>query len=65
MARAGLCSRREAEAWITAGRVTVNGEVIASPALDVTALDRIAVDGKPCRDASAPACSCITSRAGW
>ena len=47
MARAGLCSRREAEAWIAAGRVAVNGEIIASPARDVTADDRITVDGVP------------------
>ena len=47
IARAGLASRREAEAWIAAGRVAVNGEVIASPALNVTAADRIAVDGEP------------------
>ena len=47
VARAGLCSRREAEAWIAAGRVAVNGAVIASPALDVTARDRITVDGEP------------------
>src|SRR5215469_15782359 len=47
MARAGLCSRREAEAWIAAGRVAVNGVVITSPALDVTARDRITVDGEP------------------
>jgi len=47
MARAGLCSRREAEAWIAAGRVAVNGAVIASPALDVSARDRVSVDGKP------------------
>ncbi len=47
MARAGLCSRRAAEAWIAAGRVAVNGEVIASPALNVGARDRISVDGKP------------------
>ena len=47
MARAGLCSRREAEAWIAAGRVAVNGTAIASPALNVTTRDRIAVDGKP------------------
>jgi len=45
MARAGLASRREAEAWIAAGRVSVNGAVIASPALNVTPADRIAVDG--------------------
>ena len=49
IARAGLASRREAEAWIAAGRVTVNGAVISSPALNVTASDRIAVDGEPLR----------------
>jgi len=47
MARAGLCSRREAEGWIEQGRVSVNGAVISSPALNVTAADRISVDGKP------------------
>jgi 23S rRNA pseudouridine2605 synthase len=47
MARAGLCSRREAEAWIAAGRVAVNGKTIASPALNVGARDRVAVDGRP------------------
>jgi 23S rRNA pseudouridine2605 synthase len=46
MARAGLCSRRDAEAWIAQGRVSVNGATIASPALNVTPGDRIAVDGK-------------------
>ena len=47
IARAGLASRREAEAWIAAGRVAVNGAVIPSPALNVTARDRIVVDGQP------------------
>jgi 23S rRNA pseudouridine2605 synthase len=47
MARAGLCSRREAETWIVAGRVAVNGAVIASPALNVTADDHVTVDGAP------------------
>src|SRR4051794_36894686 len=47
IARAGLCSRREAEAWIAAGRVAVNGENISSPALNVTPSDKIIVDGKP------------------
>ena len=32
---------------VTQGRVTVNGRVINSPALDVTANDVVAVDGKP------------------
>jgi 23S rRNA pseudouridine2605 synthase len=47
IARAGLASRREAEAWIVAGRVSVNGAVISSPALNVSARDRITVDGTP------------------
>jgi 23S rRNA pseudouridine2605 synthase len=47
MARAGLASRREAEAWIAQGRVSVNGVVISSPALNVTASDRIVIDGTP------------------
>src|SRR6478736_4037537 len=47
VSRAGLASRRGAEEWIVQGRVTVNGRVINSPALDVTANDVITVDGKP------------------
>ncbi len=46
LARAGVASRREAERLIEAGRVTVNGRRIESPALNVTAQDRIAVDGR-------------------
>ena len=46
VARAGLASRRDAEEMVTQGRVTVNGRVINSPALDVTENDVIAVDGK-------------------
>jgi 23S rRNA pseudouridine2605 synthase len=47
VSRAGLASRRDAEEWITQGRVTVNGRVINSPALDVTDNDVITIDGKP------------------
>ena len=50
MARAGLCSRRDAESWIAAGRVAVNGTVIDSPALNVKAQDVITVDGMPLPD---------------
>src|SRR3954462_9053585 len=39
MARAGLASRREAEAWIEAGRVSVNGQKSTSPALNVSPTD--------------------------
>jgi 23S rRNA pseudouridine2605 synthase len=47
MARAGLCSRREAERWIEAGRVIVNGEKLTTPACVVGPNDTIVVDGKP------------------
>ncbi|MCO6381371.1 pseudouridine synthase [Oceanicola sp. 502str15] len=47
LARAGLASRREAEKIVEAGRVTVNGKIIDSPALNVTEADTITVDGKP------------------
>lgn len=47
LSRAGIASRREAERMIEAGRVTVNGKIIDSPALNVTETDRITVDGKP------------------
>lgn len=45
IARAGICSRRDAEKLIVASRVTVNGAVITSPALNVTARDVITIDG--------------------
>jgi 23S rRNA pseudouridine2605 synthase len=47
MARAGLCSRREAERWIADGRVSVNGKLLKTPAIEVTAADKVIVDGKP------------------
>lgn len=47
MARAGLCSRRDAERWIADGRVSVNGRVLDSPAFNVTERDQVTVDGRP------------------
>lgn len=47
LARAGVASRREAERMIEAGRISVDGKVIDSPALNVEPRARIAVDGKP------------------
>ncbi|MHB8484093.1 MAG: pseudouridine synthase [Nitrospiria bacterium] len=47
MARAGVCSRRQAEAWIEAGRVKVNGETLTSPAFCVESHAKILIDGKP------------------
>ncbi|HEY9056177.1 MAG TPA: pseudouridine synthase [Aurantimonas sp.] len=47
LARAGIASRRDAEGMIADGRVRVNGKVLDTPALDVTAADRIEIDGTP------------------
>lgn len=46
LSRAGVASRREAERMIEAGRVSVNGKPIESPALNVSISDKIQVDGK-------------------
>ena len=45
LARLGLCSRREAEAWILKGRVSVDGTLLTTPAVLVTADSVIRVDG--------------------
>ncbi|MEO8685043.1 MAG: pseudouridine synthase, partial [Devosia sp.] len=47
IARSGLCSRRDAEVWITEGRVVVNGKKVLTPAFNVTNRDKIMVDGAP------------------
>ena len=47
LARAGVCSRRDAERWIADGRVSVDGRVLETPAITVTAANDIRVDGKP------------------
>lgn len=46
IAHAGLCSRRDAESWIAAGRVVVNGKTLDTPAFKVYPDDEIIVDGK-------------------
>lgn len=47
IARAGLCSRREAERWIADGRIAVNGATLDTPACVVGPGDTVTVDGKP------------------
>jgi 23S rRNA pseudouridine2605 synthase len=46
LARAGVSSRREAEALIEAGEVRVNGRKLTTPAFKVTGRERIEVRGK-------------------
>jgi len=47
LARVGLCSRRDAERWIAAGRVSVDGHILTTPAVTVTAVNDVRVDGAP------------------
>jgi 23S rRNA pseudouridine2605 synthase len=51
LARAGLCSRRDAERWIAEGRVSLRGEVLKSPAINVSDPHELSVDGKPLPEA--------------
>ena len=47
IARAGMCSRRDAERWISEGRVKIDGNILSSPAVTVNSTNEILVDGKP------------------
>jgi 23S rRNA pseudouridine2605 synthase len=47
LARAGVASRREVERLIAAGRVSLNGAVLTTPAVKVGPTDVLAVDGRP------------------
>jgi 23S rRNA pseudouridine2605 synthase len=49
IAAAGLASRRQAERWIVAGRITVNGRVAGIGDQADVERDRIEVDGRPLR----------------
>lgn len=52
IARAGVCSRRQAEALIGQGLVTLNGAVVGTPATLVGPDDVIAVNGQRLQDAA-------------
>ncbi|MGN2243338.1 pseudouridine synthase [Frateuria sp. GZRR33] len=45
ISEAGLCSRREADEWLIAGRVTINGEVVGTGAKALEG-DEVRVDGE-------------------
>lgn len=47
IARAGVCSRREAEALIAAGRVELDGETVRQPGTTVRPGQRVSIDGEP------------------
>lgn len=45
LSRAGLGSRREVEAWVEAGRISVNGKM-AQPGQKITVADQVELDGR-------------------
>lgn len=47
IARAGVCSRRDAEKMIAEGRVMLNGEKVTTPAIKIGENDVVSIDGKP------------------
>lgn len=47
IARAGVCSRRDAEKLIADGRVSVNGKLLTTPAFFVIPADKVLVNKKP------------------
>ncbi len=49
ISQTGICSRREADKWIDAGRVKING-VIAQKGNRVGENDEVTVDGKPLKN---------------
>ena len=54
IARSGVCSRRDAEELIKQQRVSVNGTIITSPALNVSGDEKILLDGEklPCKEST-------------
>ncbi|WP_100258932.1 pseudouridine synthase [Qipengyuania seohaensis] len=53
LARAGIASRREVERMIADGRVSLDGKVLDTPAVKLTSLQGVSVDGKPVGKAEA------------
>ena len=51
LARAGVASRREIERMIEAGRVSLDGKVLDTPAVKLESLRGVTVDGKPVGEA--------------
>ena len=46
IASAGICSRREAEKLILAGQVKIDGQIISTPAINVSSANKIEVNGR-------------------
>lgn len=65
LSAAGVCSRRTAERYITAGRVTVNGATAALGQRADPDLDDIRVDGTPLAPGAAPVCLLLNKPRGY
>ena len=52
IARSGACSRREAERLIAEGRITLNGETVTTPAVNVEGSEKILIDGEKVKEVS-------------
>ncbi|MDP4709994.1 MAG: pseudouridine synthase [Saprospiraceae bacterium] len=63
LSQTGICSRREADAWIESGRVTLNGTV-AVKGNRVNPGDAVHLDGKPIREAVKPVYIALHKPAG-
>jgi len=64
IAAAGLASRRQAEDWIAAGRVRVNGRIARLGELADPGRDRIEIDGRPLPGREPPLCILLNKPAG-
>lgn len=64
LSRIGICSRREAERMIDAGRIRVNGRMISTPAVLINHTDILAVDGRIVGSASPTRLWCYNKSRG-
>ncbi|WP_432200250.1 pseudouridine synthase [Erythrobacter sp. W53] len=64
LARAGVASRREVERMIADGRVAIDGKVLGTPAIKLTDLAGVTVDGKPVAKAEATRLFCFNKPSG-
>ncbi len=63
LSRMGVCSRREADARIAAGRVQINGQT-AAVGMTISPEDTVSVDGKPVGEEQAPVVLMLNKPAG-
>ena len=64
IARAGMCSRRDAERWISEGRVKIDGNILSSPAVTVNSTNTSSLTGNRSLNRQLPVFGVITSLRG-